>query len=344
MWLRRFILFVSIFSMVVGLIVGLSRASFWNVLQNIAQYHFLIMSGSFFGTLITLERIVTIKQKWAHLLPLLNGSSIVFFLLGNVAFALFMLFIGSLVMLVMYIVFWRQHKDLIHSLFILSGVCYAMAVLEYAFNTNLFLSVRFFELFFLITIVAERLELARFINVPEYFKRGLLLSLLLLVIISFFQRWNEFYGIIISLTTLGLIQYDIAKKNIKAREPHRFRGWALMVGYYWLLIHGISFLIPHILTYDIQIHTFFLGFVMNMVFAHVTIILPAVLKVQYDVNTKVYYMIWFVFQMILIYRFLSYRYFMEQFSVSALVNVIVVILFFMVNIFYLIKSSQQKLN
>ncbi|GIV28314.1 MAG: hypothetical protein KatS3mg027_2128 [Bacteroidia bacterium] len=311
MWLRRVILFSSIFSLIIGLILGLSRSNFWEILQSISQHHFLIMSGSFFGTLITLERIVTIKHKWTHFLPLLNGSSIVFFLLGNEELAVFMLFVGAFVMLIMYSMFWWQHRDIIHSLFVLSGICYGIAIF-YAYRSDLSSSVRFFELFFLITIVAERLELARFINVPEYFKKGLLLSILVLMVVSFYYKWNEIYGVVISLMALGLIQYDIAKKNIQSKEPHRFRGWALMIGYYWLFIHGVSFLIPNVLTYDIQIHTFFLGFVMNMVFAHVTIILPAVLKIQYNVNTKVYYIIWVLFQIVLLYRFITYRFFFQS--------------------------------
>ncbi len=338
MFVRKVILVGSIFSMVIGLILGLSRASFIEAMKAVSHYHFLIMSGSFFGTLITLERALTIKNQWAKFLPVINGISIVFFLINKSDIAILSLFLGGCAMFLMYAFFFSQHKNMIHLLFLISGWCYVMAVIQYSYFNNMTLSVRFFELFFLITIVAERMELARFINVSEYLKKLMFLFLLLALVISFQSDLDMLYGIIIILCSLWLINYDIAKKNIRSKEPHRFMGFALMVGYYWLLIHGLSILFPLFFTYDIQIHSFFLGFVMNMVFAHLTIILPAVLKIQYHINTKIYYPIWLFFQGILVWRFIVTMYVQEYFGIAALINVISVLLFFALNFYYLMRS------
>ncbi len=55
-----------------------------------AGEHGAMMVGSFLGTLISLERAVVIKKRWAYLAPLLAGVSTFFFLfhLRTVAYVL----------------------------------------------------------------------------------------------------------------------------------------------------------------------------------------------------------------------------------------------------------------
>ncbi len=171
--------------MVIGLVLGLSKSGYLNMLNGISQYHFLIMSGSFFGTLITLERVVTIKNRWVQFLPFINGSSIIFFLFQKCELAGISLLLGGLVMFFIYLYFIKKHYDIAHYLFTLSAICYSMAVVYFYYFRDILLSVRFFELFFLITIVAERMELIKFINVSNRVKILMVFMLVLSVIISF---------------------------------------------------------------------------------------------------------------------------------------------------------------
>jgi len=130
---------------------------------------------------------------------------------------------------------------------------------------------------------------------------------------------------------MWFILYDIARINIRSKEPHRFRGYALISAYYWLFIHGLSFIFSQWFSYDTRIHSFFLGFVMNMVFAHVSIILPAVLKVQFTIPSKTYYLMWFMFQTILLARFFASHKAILFFPHTTLLNALIILIFFATN-------------
>jgi hypothetical protein len=60
----------------------------------------------------------------------------------------------------------------------------------------------------------------------------------------------------------------------------------LMIGYLWLAIAGIVWILAGPLDsgtgYDAAVHSVFLGFVMGMILGHAPIILPAVLRVRLD--------------------------------------------------------------
>nr|PZN50124.1 MAG: hypothetical protein DIU61_15710 [Bacteroidota bacterium] len=69
--------------------------------------------------------------------------------------------------------------------------------------------------------------------------------------------------------------------SIRKEGLTRFIGYALMSGYCALMLEGVFLLsLPDVpFAYDIIVHTFFLGFVFSMIFAHGPIILPGVLGV-----------------------------------------------------------------
>ncbi len=76
-----------------------------------------------------------------------------------------------------------------------------------------------------------------------------------------------------------LILYDMIRKSIKMPGIHRFSAVTLLFGYVWLAISGLFYLLDPTGTipYDALIHSFFLGFIFSMIFAHAPIILPGVL-------------------------------------------------------------------
>ncbi|GAB4448371.1 MAG: hypothetical protein OHK0036_03760 [Bacteroidia bacterium] len=334
---RILILLTAFTSLMVGLITGVSRTGYWNLLTYLSPYHFLLMTGSFFGTLITLERAVTLHKKLLHSIPFINGLSLIFFLFKYIDEGIIFLMLGGCIMIMMYLYFYFQHKNFENVLFIISALAYFIGFCYYYIERNLVPTIRWIEIFFLLTIVAERLELSRFLNVSKFKKQMLLLFILFSLLSSFTinHLTNILFGISILCISIWLILYDVAKINIRKNEPHKFRGWALMLGYYWLFIHGLTFILDFI-NYDLQIHSFFLGFIMNMIFAHITIILPAIFKITYQINHKIYYFIWIIFQLILLIRFAIYTLNPINFGIIALINTIAVILFFILNAYYLL--------
>ena len=69
----------------------------------------------------------------------------------------------------------------------------------------------------------------------------------------------------------------------------------MLVGYGWLIICGLFMAYGAYggLLYDAALHSFFLGFVFSMIFAHAPIILPGVLRLTINPFNKSLY-IWFV--------------------------------------------------
>jgi hypothetical protein len=87
----------------------------------------------------------------------------------------------------------------------------------------------------------------------------------------------------------------MAKKSLKREGQHYFSGIVLLFGYGWLIICGLFMAYGAYggLLYDAAIHSFFLGFVFSMIFAHAPIILPGVLRLTINPFKKSLYF-WFV--------------------------------------------------
>jgi len=88
-------------------------------------------------------------------------------------------------------------------------------------------------------------------------------------------------GLALLLLAAWLLRYDITRRRLHVGGQTRFIAVALLSGYGWLGISGALFIIyggmaagPY---YDAMLHTFFLGYVMSMIFAHAPIVFPAVL-------------------------------------------------------------------
>src|SRR3970040_2091918 len=136
--------------------------------------------------------------------------------------------------------------------------------------------------FLLFTIVSERLELSKFLPVTRAAKIFLLGSLglfLIGLIVPFHGPGTYFSGTALVLISLWLLRYDIVRVNIRKEGLTRFTGYALIFCYNAMLLDGIFLMtfpeVPY--AYDAIVHTFFLGFVFSMIFAHGPTILPGVL-------------------------------------------------------------------
>src|SRR5699024_4398116 len=101
------------------------------------------------------------------------------------------------------------------------------------------------------------------------------------IIVSFFMRdtgWRlaSFFLIVLAL---WLIKYDVARRTISAFAWTRYSAVCLLSGYGWLILaglfglgYGMSFAG---FLYDAQLHIIFVGFVFSMIFAHSSVIIPA---------------------------------------------------------------------
>src|SRR5690606_38922082 len=138
--------------------------------------------------------------------------------------------------------------------------------------------------FLLFTIVGERLELSKFLPVSSR-ARAILFAFMALVVAGLIVPFHEYGSYIAGVGMAGiavwLMRFDMVGISIRKEGLTRFIGYALMSGYCALMLEGVFLLsLPDVpFAYDIIVHTFFLGFVFSMIFAHGPIILPGVLGV-----------------------------------------------------------------
>ncbi len=141
----------------------------------------------------------------------------------------------------------------------------------------------------MLTILGERLDLSRF-QKPSPWSRPLLwvaLGLFALGLVTSL-RWQEPGERLLGAGLLAIAgwlwRFDIAKRTVKQPGLPRFMALALLAGYFWLALAGLLLLLfaPLLagLRYDAILHSFFVGFVFSMIFAHAPVIFPAVLVVM----------------------------------------------------------------
>lgn len=270
-------------------------------------HHGALMVGSFLSTVIFLERAVTFKSKWVLGLPLLNGLSGVWFCLNFPFVAQAFLFIGSLGFCAMCLYFIYKYGELYYYLFFAAAFCLTA-------GNGLLLQTHFYATavpwwmgFFLFTIVAERLELSRFLPLTGGQRNLLLLCLLIAfvgLLIPFHLYGKGVFAAGLLLTSAWLLRFDMAMKSIKKTGQHRYSGILLMIGYVWLIITSALLYAGNVnaFSYDATLHSFFIGFVISMIFSHAPIILPAVLKLPVKPYRPWLYILFGVMQASLIAR------------------------------------------
>jgi hypothetical protein len=284
-------------SLLLGMYTGLIRMGWEFPLVKGFGEHGAIMVGSFLGTLIIIERVVTMNNRWILFIPLINAHSIVFFHLDYYRTAYILLIIGaaglSLIMLYYAVKFKEYHNYILlaGALCLLAGNIILLVFVKYA------VSVTWWIAFFLLTITAERLELTRYLPVSKSKKIVLmvLLGVFILGVIFPFHIYGKYISSVALILISGwLMMYDIAVKSVKKEGMFRYTSLLLLVGYFWLIVTAIFFTVKSDsnLIYDASLHSFFVGFVFSMIFAHAPIIIPGILKL----NVKPYHptlYIWF---------------------------------------------------
>jgi len=305
-----FILPLVLLSLLTGIFSGWFRIG-WNLPISLPSgEHGALMVGSFLGTLICIERSVSYHNKAALFVPLVNGLSLIFFLLAMPKISYIFLILGGAGLTGIYYIVYVKHKG-IHILIMMAGaMCYLIgsAVL---YNSSFYPAVVMWWIAFLfLTITGERLELSRFILLKNKIKKkSVLIFLISLFIVSIFLPFHSDLGSLLSAVSMigsaiWLFKYDMAKHSLKKPGQSFYSGMLLITGYCWLMLTGVFFALGAYLGsfYDASLHAFFLGFVFMMIFAHAPVILPAVLKLGSSPFGKTLYMWYVLLNLTLIFR------------------------------------------
>lgn len=320
----------------------------WNFpIANVATQHGALMVNSFLASLIFLERSVSFRNRWVLLLPFINALSIVAFAFNLPAIAQLVFIVCSCGFIAMCSYFIYTYKEAYYFIFLAGAICLLAGNIIW-YRTNSFpSSVIWWMGFLLFTIVAERLELSRFLKLTS-FKRNLLWACLVLFLVAislpFHLQGNILMAISIAMISLWLLKYDMARHSIKVKGQHRYSGLLLIAGYAWLLIMAVLLLFQNSFAfgYDAVLHSFFIGFIFSMIFSHAVIILPAVTKLSVKLCRPFLY-VWFVLlQISLVIRIVADI--LEDVPcrrIGGMVNGICILLFF-ISIVVIMKLELNK--
>ncbi|WP_201288718.1 hypothetical protein [Actinomyces sp. zg328] len=254
---------------------------------SLAPLHGPLMLVGFLGTVISLERAVAARAAWAFLAPagLALGA-----LLGPAGapqgVGRLITLVGALALGAIYIAVHRRAPSVAGDVEALGAIALILGILLWIAGAPIEDCVPLWLLLPTLTIVGERLELARvaFLDgAVEAVVAGLSATALLGACLHPAGDWA---AIIIGPALLGLAvtmaYYDVARRTIRSRGSAagavRFAAASMLAGYLWLAVAGAVWTARGLEgnAYEIIIHSLGLGFAFSMILAHAPTIIPAI--------------------------------------------------------------------
>lgn len=284
--------------LVAGVMAGLQRLGWTQASTPVMADHGAIMVGGFLGTLITLEKIVPLGRKALYLIPAVSSCSVLFFFLDQNILACACLIIASISLALVFFSYWMRERDAAYAIMSIGAVCWFIGNFFLAETRFYPAAIPWWIAFALLVIVAERLELMKFLPVTNQQKKQLILLLSIYVASCVFSFHGPgTYGAALAFAgiALWLMRHDVVGINLKKQGLARYVGVALVSGYVSLLITALFMVLnPDApLSYDVVVHGIFIGFVFSMIFAHGPIILPGVLGIHVKPYHPLFYL-WLV--------------------------------------------------
>lgn len=293
----------------VGLLAGLDAALLRLGLQapvkspGLSSLHGVLMLYGFLGTAITLERAVALQSdrdaftRWAYLSPAASGLAVVAALLGvargvpgaPVTHLLpALLWVLSMALLIaVYLVIWCRQQTYFLLMQILGAVAGLIGISLWARGFEIPMVIPWWTAFLILTILGERLELARIAFAAgstelRVFIESLVYFTSLTAAMFAPQVGYPLMGISLAVLTIDIGSTDIALRTIRTSGLTKFMAAAMLTGYGWsLLAAGIWIVKEPVFSgyaYDTVVHSLTIGFALSMVMAHAPIIVPAIAR------------------------------------------------------------------
>lgn len=278
-------IFLAMVCLFLGLWTGLSRIG-WNLhTLNVSLHHGAIMVGGFLGTLISLEKIIPLKNRFLFAIPVLSAASVILFLLNLPVAAFGSLVLASTGLSAVFLRYLARERNIIYVLMFAGSLCWLTGNVVLIAEKFYPLAFPWWLAFTLCIITSERLELMKFLPVKRGTKALLVVFLACYVagvLLSFHGPGSVVSGLALMATALWLLRNDLIGISIRKEALPRFVATALLAGYISMLLTGVFFIAleQDAFSYDAIVHTYFLGFTFSMIFAHGPIILPGVLGVS----------------------------------------------------------------
>lgn len=277
----------------IGLLAGLDAALLLLGLpapitsERLSQVHGMVLVLGFVGTLVALERATALGRWIGFAAPALLGASAVLLVVDVVPLVAgkAVLVAGTAAFTLVYVPLWRRQRDAALLSQLLAAALGCAASILWLGDVAVDRLFPWLIAFVVLTIAAERVELARITMGPHAGGRLLLTAwsttAALVVSLVAADAGAMLLGATLAVLTVWLVRHDVARRTINARGVTRFMAACMLGGYAWLAVAAGILLFGHPDTrpaYDAVLHAVFLGFTMSMIMAHSTTILPAVLR------------------------------------------------------------------
>ena len=291
---------IAIFAALAAMWAGLIRIG-WDfppILSSLPQNHGPLMVAGFLGVLISLERVVALGQRWMFAAPIFSALGVVALIFGvSAPIAPALIVISSAAMVGIYVVIVRKHAALYTITMLIGAALWLIGNILWLSDAPIFQAVLWWAGFLVLTIVGERLELGRLLQLAKW-TRWLFVGAIGLLLIGLCTSLinsnigNRIFGAGMIALALWLLRFDIARRTVRQSGLPRFIAWCMLSGYAWLGISGAFVLAFGMVTggfqYDAILHSLFLGFVFSMIFGHAPIILPSILQMPIKFQSTFY--------------------------------------------------------
>lgn len=296
----RLILFAGILCLLMGLWAGLEKLE-WIGSDDFSSFpsqHGPFMVSGFLGTVISLERAAALGAGWAYAAPVFAAAGALLLARGfSPAFCVALISIASAVFSAASAVLFRRQASAPNTFLVAAALLWLAGNLVWLAGGWSAAVLALWIGFLLFTIVAERLEIARFAASGSKAAIGFIYAALLLYAAAA-GFWNSspgavrLGGVCLAGIACWLARYDVARRNFAQPGLPGFSARNLIFGYAWLLVSGLWMAgFPSVQSgfhYDAALHAFFLGFVLSMIFAHAPIIFPSVAGIDLPFSNRFY--------------------------------------------------------
>jgi hypothetical protein len=295
------LLAMALVSLIAGLWAGLLRmgVDLPQLRPQLAGLHGILMVLGFLGTQIGLERAVALRRGWPYLIPAGAGAGALWLLFGlPETVGQIMLTVAGVLLVGVFVVVHRIEASWHNTIMGLGALCWAVGAGAWLYGGAIVDVVPWLAGFLILTIVGERLELSRMARPPGQ-SRVLLQIGVVVFMVGLVLACPEptlgirLAGVGLLAQVLWLVRCDIARRTIRQTGATRYMAAALLAGYFWLAVASVLWIVDAPLTgggysYDLMLHTIFVGFVFSMIFAHAPVIVPAVLGVKLPYRPSFY--------------------------------------------------------
>jgi hypothetical protein len=252
-----------------------------------AVHHAALMIGAFMGAVIAIERCVALKWRWGWLAPVACVASGAALLWGQTPLAALLLAAGSAWFAATTAAIVARQPAWHTSLLLAGAACWLAGNLLFLFGGPATATTAWWFAFLVMTIAAERLEMARLMRGRPGARATLAMMLGALALGAAASALvpaagGVLYGAALAGLAGWLLRHDVARRTVHAQGLPRYMAVCLLAGYGWLGVAGLAWASwsaggPG---RDAALHALGLGFVFSMMMAHAPVILPAVARVK----------------------------------------------------------------